>query len=220
MAGSQSLLRGVLEIDGLARHANPVFIGVHRGAWLVDGAAVDGAKQGGVNRTRCNAGDFCGQLAQERLHGGGMACALNVQSTRKLAVSFELFDEIQYLLAWSAHRRHAWSGIDCGLNVIIERLDIGRGHLHDGHRALIFRRQRGFALTHQTRAVAGDEQGIGGIEAAGGISRSDFTHRHAHNACGAHAKVCQQVCQGNLNSGDSYLGGFGVVGLRVVIDKL
>src|SRR5699024_9315786 len=64
---SQSLLGSILEVHGLTRHANPVLIGVNSRTWLVDRAAVDGAKHRGVDWTGFNTGNFCGELAQERL---------------------------------------------------------------------------------------------------------------------------------------------------------
>ena len=68
--------------------------------------------------------------------------------------------------------------------------------------------------------MAGNQQSVCVFEATSGIGRCDFTHGHAYNTCRTHAKVRQQISQGNLDSRDRYLGSFGVVGLRVVIDKL
>ena len=88
MPRSQSLLGSILEVHGLTRHANPVLIGVDGCTWLVDRATVDGAKHRGVDWTGFNTGNFCGELAQERLDSRGVACALNVERAGKLAFPF------------------------------------------------------------------------------------------------------------------------------------
>ena len=118
-----------------------------------------------------------------------MARALDIKSTRKFSFALKLLHQVQNLLARTTDGGHARSCIHSGLNITIQCFDIRCGHLHHGHSPLVFWGQRGFAFTHQARAVAGNQQSIFIFESTSSVSSSDFAHGHAHDTRWTHTEV-------------------------------
>ena len=220
VAVGERLLRGVLEVDGLARHVEPVLVRVDRGARLIAHRLIHGAVERRVDGASLDASDLCGELAEERLDGGGVAGALDLEGTGELAFAFETLDEVEDLLTRATDSIHAGAGVDGGLDVVAEGEDFLGGQFDDGHGALSFLSERGLALAHEAGAVARDEHGVLGGDTAGGVGRGDFTHGHAHDGGRAGAEVREKIRERDLDGGDGDLARFRVVGLRVVADDV
>ena len=183
------LLGRVLEVHRAAGHAQPV-VGVVDGLTrLKDAGLLHRAVQARVQRPRGDAGNLGGQLALQRVDRAGVAGALDVERAGKLALALEALNQVQHLLARTAHSGHARRGVDGRLDIAVECFHLGRGEFDDGHRALLLLGQHGLALAHEAGAVRGNDQRILSADTTSSVGGGDFTHGHALNRGRPHAEV-------------------------------
>ena len=220
VARRKGCLRCVLQVDGLAGHADPVVLIVQHRTGAVDLAAVDGGEERRVQRAGLDASDFRIELTEERVDGGGVARALDVERAGELALAFEALHQREDLFARTTDGGHAGAGVHGRFDGTRKGVNLLGGELDDGHGALLIVGKRGLALPHEARAVAGDAHSLLGLNAARSVGRADFAHGHADHTRRAHAEGGQQVRQRDLDGGDGYLRGFGVVGLLVIMNQL
>ena len=137
VAGVEGRLGGILQVDRVAGHAQPIVLIVDGGTRAINLALIHGGKQRGVQRLGLHAGDGCMQLAQDGVHGRGMPGGLHIERTGELALAVELFHQVQHLLARAAHGGHSGAGVHGGFDVSVERGNILGRELYDGHGSLL-----------------------------------------------------------------------------------
>ena len=137
VAGVEGRLGGILQVDRVAGHAQPIVLIVHGGTRAINLALIHGGKQRGVQRLGFHTGDGCMQLAQDGVHGRGMPGGLHIERTGELALAVELFHQVQHLLARAAHGGHSGAGVHGGFDVSVERGNILGRELYDGHGSLL-----------------------------------------------------------------------------------
>ena len=158
---------GVLEVHGLAGHAQEVLVVVDGLTRLVHLAAIHGGKQRHAQRPRFDARDLTGEVAHDRVERAGVAGAAHVEFARELLLGRQRLHEVVHGLRRAANGGHAGSCVhsrfdaSCLLMLLDELRQALPGQFHDRHGAfLVGARDHGFALAHEARACGGDKDAI------------------------------------------------------------
>ena len=214
------------EVDAVPQPLLPVVDAVDRLAARADVAALmDGGEVADVQRMGFDALQFGGQLAQQRVHLGGVAGALGLELAGELALGLGPFDDRIHLCGRTADHRLVRRGVDTHLQigkVGEHRLDLVGGILHQRHQPDVLTEEHLLALAHQVRTRADGAGGVGQRQAAGEVGRRGLTERLADHRGGFGTVVAQQLTQRDLDREDHQLHDFDRVlaGLLGVVDRV
>ncbi len=204
----------------MAQALGEVLDGVDRlRTWTVERLPIDRAVETHRRTQRGDAGEFVGELTEQRVHLRGVARALRLQLATELALGLGAsHDRVDLPLGPADHgvrRRGIYADLEVGI-VGEHTRDVVGAVLHQGHQADVVAGQTRLTLAHQPRALADDTGRVFQRQSATDIGRRRLSHRMRHQHTGLRAVVAQQLGESDLDREDADLRSLDPVGLLVI----